>query len=84
MRKVLFKKWIPREEIQEASFKRTREGTNCWEKDFINEGLFHQWASSYQEFENGAGNFTIALVELPNGEIEEVLPSNLKFVSEPV
>lgn len=78
--KVLFKKWIAREEIGENAFKRTKEGTNCWEKDFINEGLFHQWASAYEEFESGAGNFTVALVETPDGTIEQVLPINIKFV----
>lgn len=56
---------------------------NCWEKDFTNEGLFHQWGCSYEEFESGAGNFTVAIVELTDGTIEQVLPSNLKFVDLP-
>lgn len=52
-------------------------------KDFTNEGLFHQWGCSYEEFESGAGNFTVAIVELTDGTIEQVLPSNLKFVDLP-
>lgn len=48
-----------------------------------NEGLFHQWGCSYEEFESGAGNFTVAIVELTDGTIEQVLPSNLKFVDLP-
>lgn len=84
MRKVLFKKWIPREEIGEGAFRRQKEGTNCWEKDFTNAGVFHQWGCSYDEFESGAGNFTVAIIETPDGNIEQVLPSNLQFISAPV
>lgn len=83
LRKVMFKKWIPRETIGEGALKRQKEGTNCWESDFNHAGLFHQWAASYEEFENGAGNFTVAIVELPDGTIEQVLPSNVKFVDLP-
>lgn len=81
LRKVMFKKWIPKETIGEGALKRTKEGTNCWESDFNHAGLFHQWATSYEEFENGAGNYTVALVETPDGTIETVLPFNLKFVT---
>ena len=75
MRRVLFKKWIPlkREEGNPI------DNTQGWEKDFINEGLFHQWAPNYEEYDNSAGNYTVALIELQDGTIEEVLPSNLKF-----
>lgn len=82
MRKVFFKKWIPEERIKitESSW-RTKEGTMKWEDDFTHEGVFHQWASAYEEFETGAGNYTVALVELENGEMVEVLPTNIKFIN---
>ena len=83
MRKVLFKRWIPSEFITTSTNPPQRqkvEGTGGFEPEFINEGVFHQWASSYEEFEQGAGNFTVALVELQNGTIEEVLPKNIKFI----
>jgi hypothetical protein len=80
MRRVLFKKWVPRQmETIEGRLPRVAEGTNCWEKEFSTEGLFHQWAPKYDEYENSAGNYTVALVELQDGTIEEVLPFNLKF-----
>jgi hypothetical protein len=79
MRKVLFKKWIPKEIIGTDALRRIKQDTNCWEKDFTTEGLFHQWAFAYEEFETGPVNYTVALVELPNGEVIQVLPSNLKF-----
>lgn len=81
MKKVLFKKWIPAQ-YEEAEFgKKLVENTQCWESDYLHEGVFHQWANSYEEFENGAGNYTVGLVELKDGTITEVLPTNLKFIN---
>jgi hypothetical protein len=80
MRKVMFKKWIAREEVGEGAFRRVKEGTNCWGKDFTEEGLFHQWANAYEESSEGFGNYTVALVEVSDGTIQEVLPFNIKFV----
>ena len=79
MRKVLFKKWIPIIKEKTSLGTKSKEGTNCWEKDFINEGLFHQWANAYEESSAGFGNYTVALVELSDGTIIEVLPIALKF-----
>jgi len=80
MRKVKFKKWIQRVEIGEGVLRCTMEGTNCWEYEFKNEGLFHQWANAYEESGAGFGNYTVALIELSDGTISEVLPCNLKFI----
>ena len=86
MRKVLFKKWIPKQtEKVDALFgggkiEQKVKGTACWSEDYTETGIFHQWAASYEEFETGAGNFTVAIVEMSDGTIGEILPSNLKFV----
>ena len=81
MRKVKFNKWIPFEYIQlEGGSKTSVKGTGCWETHFPNEGVFHKWGNAYEEFESGAGNYSIAIVEMPDGKIESVLPSNLIFV----
>ena len=84
MRKVLFRRWIPgiitkKGLITSFTDVKYELGTNCW-SDFIHEGLFHQWANAYEEFENGPGNYTVALVEIQDGTIEEVLPSNILFI----
>lgn len=82
MRKVKYKKWI------EAIWKESQLGkiiepnTRCWEENYTHEGLFHQWANSYEEFESGPGNFTVALVEIEDGTIIEILPCNIKFIKE--
>jgi hypothetical protein len=85
MRKVKFKKWIPIEYntlSSKTSCHRVRvDGTGKWEDDFTHEGVFHQWANAYEEFESGAGNYTVALIELKNGEMVEVLPSNITFIN---
>ena len=84
LRKVMFKKWIPQEYLQaESGIKQAVAGTGCWQKDFENAGLFHQWGCLYEELESGAGNFTIAIVEMSDGTIQEVLPTKLKFVDLP-
>lgn len=82
MRKVKFKKWIPATYTPMGSncIQVRTEGTGCWEDDFIHKGIFHQWANTYEEFESGAGNYTVALVEIESGEIVEVLPSKITFI----
>lgn len=83
MRRVKFKKWIPATYTSMGNncTQVKNEGTGKWDDDFIHEGVFHQWANAYEEFESGAGNYTVALVELENGEMVEVLPTNIKFIN---
>lgn len=83
MRKVLFKKWIPlrRVKLEGNSYESPEPGTHCWDPEFIHEGLFHGWGFNYEEFDSGPGNFSIALIENPDGTISEVLPQNIKFIS---
>lgn len=76
MRKVLFKKWnkeVYSENMVMISAKHE-------DVDYIHEGVFHQWASAYEESSEGFGNYTVAIVELPDGTITEVLPSRIKFI----
>lgn len=81
MRKVLFKKWIPFKKAKQdgSNYESKVNGTGCFESEFTHEGLFHKWGSRYEEFEEGAGNETIAIVELSDGTIKEVLPKNIKY-----
>ena len=79
MRAVKFKKWSLAVWVQNC--KTPKKGTNKWDDDYIHSGIFHEWGSSYEEFENGAGNYTIALIELNSGEMVKVLPENVKFDS---
>ena len=50
-----------------------REGVNLYSKKVrIGEGIFHQFGVDYEEFETGPGNFTTAIVEMPDGEIKNI------------
>lgn len=81
MRKILYKKWIPIQYDETVNgLTKTIKGTGCWEDDYVNEGLFHQWANACNEGNENFGNYTVGLVELEDGSIVEVLPSNIKFI----
>lgn len=80
MRKVNYKKYIPLEHDGNVELGYTRRsGTGCWQEDFVNVGMFHKWGQSFEEFESGPANYTVAIVETEDGNIEEVIPVNIKF-----
>lgn len=82
MRKVLFRKWTSGidEPCKDGYGKVCKEGTGCWEDGFPNTGIFHQWASSWEGSSDRPGEYTVGLVELPDGSIVEVSPTDLIFV----
>ena len=41
--------------------------------------LFLRWGSIYEEFENGAGNQSVAIVQFPDGTIDTVVPHLIRF-----
>ena len=43
-------------------------------------GLFHCWGVDYEEFQVGAGNFTVAVIELPNGEVVTCAADKVVFL----
>ena len=82
MRKVIFKKWIPLEYIKGPGNIGVKvEGTGCFEKDFNSNGFFHQWGLSAIETDDQVASYTIGIVENEDGSIEEVDPTNLKFIT---
>lgn len=44
---------------------------------------FHQFGTQYEEFENGPGNYTVAIVEWPGGRVEMVTPECIRFLDAP-
>lgn len=82
MRKVIFKKWIPLEYLKGPGNIRVKvEGTGCFEKDYNSKGVFHQWGLAMEETSDHVASYSIALIEIEDGSVVEVLPSNLKFVT---
>ena len=43
-------------------------------------GKFHQWAAMYDEYMDGPGNYTVALVEESTGQIRECFPDTVRFI----
>ena len=81
MRKVKFKKWIPVQTSKATNGNYVKvAGTECWSEDFMQDGIFHQWGSAIEKTDNGVGTYTVAIVEIADGTILEVLPSNIKFI----
>ena len=80
MRKIKYKKWIPFEYTEWIECSRTQiPNTGCYESDYINEGYFHIWT---QKQVYGQDLTIIALIEIEDGTIVEVLPCNIKFIKE--
>jgi hypothetical protein len=46
----------------------------------VGTGKFHRWGVSYEEFESGPGNFTVAIVEMEDGTVLTQLPEDIKFI----
>lgn len=48
-------------------------------KEFVGYGEFHQFGCDYQEFEDGVGNFSTAIVEMPDGSVSNVSVDLIRF-----
>ncbi len=48
--------------------------------DFDN-GSFHCWGKTYEESDNGGCEYTVAIVELPDGQVVTVNPDDLVFLN---
>lgn len=44
------------------------------------EGLFHQWGATFEEFEAGPANTTMAIIELDDGRIVEGIYHTVEFL----
>lgn len=51
-----------------------------WEEREFEIGYFHQWGVDYEEFESGPGNYSVAIVELPDGKIVTPVAQDIEFI----
>lgn len=42
------------------------------------EATFHTWGCNFEEFENGVGNYSVAIIELADGSIENI--ANIEWI----
>jgi hypothetical protein len=45
----------------------------------VGRGMFIEWGNEYEEFENGPGNYTVGIVEMPDGSVQTFMPDCIKF-----
>ena len=58
---------------------RTQKEDGRYLKKEVGTGLFHEWGANFEEFDNGAGNYSIAIVEKSNGEVLSLPIELIKF-----
>lgn len=54
---------------------------NTWKLEEKGEAAFHQFGCDYEEFESGPGNFSTAIVEWPDGTVENVRADRIRFIT---
>jgi hypothetical protein len=45
------------------------------------EAIFHQFGTDFEEFENGAVNYSTAIIELPDGTIRNIPVQHIQFIN---
>ena len=45
----------------------------------IGTGIFYEFGCNFEVFDNGAGNYSTAIVEMPDGSIKNVPVENIVF-----
>jgi hypothetical protein len=79
MRKVAYKKWIPKEP-DPLRFGGTMPGTGKMETDFTHKGTFHCWGFELDpEYKT---SITVAFIEKEDGTMITLMPSDIKFLGE--
>jgi hypothetical protein len=58
---------------------RVKEGVTYVTKE-IGRGLFHGWGKEFEEFDSGACEVSVAIVELDNGEVETYCANQVRFL----
>ena len=66
--------------MRQVLFKPILKGVKLSEIEYTEVGIFHQWGNSFIEFEEGPGNITVGIIELPDGRMIEVEVSRIKFI----
>ena len=54
---------------------------NTGSKSRTEKGFFHCWGTSIIETNEGNSQYSVGLVELESGNIIEVIPTDIKFIS---
>lgn len=80
LRKVVFSRYLSQKDKDQWKIDNPEDGPVPTKEMNLN-GYFHQFGNSYEEFEAGPGNYSTAIVEDESGQVFEVFPSDVEFVS---
>ena len=58
------------------------DSTKKWETVEDGTAFFHAFGCSYEEFNSGPGNYSVAIIERDDGTVEMVAPDRIKFIKE--
>lgn len=53
-------------------WKKGKSGQVHYDKVPVGNGTFHKWGCDYEEFETGPGNYSTAIIEMPDGAVKNV------------
>ena len=69
-------------DIRDDKYRRCSGKYFVRERGFVefNLGYFHEWGVDSEELDVGALNYTIGIIELPNGKVVTVIPENIMFI----
>lgn len=51
-----------------------------WKLEEKGIAVFHQFGCNYEEFDNGPANYSTAIIEWPNGVVENVPAEHIRFI----
>jgi len=80
LRKVMVSKYATRPCAMPTMGGWTATTCSTWEE--VGEAFFHGFGIDYEEFENGPGNFSTAIVEWPDGKVEMVRADKVRFLED--
>ena len=65
------------------SERKKNEKTNAWHLvEAEDTADFHCFSLDFEEFDNGAVNFAIAVIELSDGTVKNIPSENIRFIDE--
>lgn len=69
--------------MRKVKFKRYRNKEMGAAKWVTEEGYFHTWGLTYEEFTNGAVGASVGIVEDNEGKVWQISPENIQFLTPP-
>lgn len=66
--------------VQAYKYEKPVSPSSTWNKIEDGIGIFIQYGVNYEEFDAGPGNFTTAIIEMPDGTVKNVPVENIQFL----